>query len=184
MNAGMAIFLIVVLLVGSFMGLGYLFNQSMNQVDEISALKKQLLDTQAALDSAEKTHETDQNRIQELEGQVNILEEKIAEVNKIAATPTKNCNIGEFTPPQNLQSSYGSFGNWLFVSSLAFLIIGSVIYRIYILKKNGRDDRPIQSERIITTYQTAQLSAKEKVVNIPMTYMQLQRYINYQRNSK
>ena len=113
-----------------------------------NALKKQLLDTQAALDYATTTHETDQTKIHELDDQAKSLEEKVAEGNKIAATSTINCNKGEFTPSQNLQSSYGISGNWLFALSLGFLIFGSGIYQIYFLKKN-QVDWSIQSKRNI-----------------------------------
>ena len=130
MSTGKAIFLIVVLLVGSFISLGYLIKQSMSQDTEIRMLKDQIRTLQTALDEAKKKAEMDQNTIHGLEDQVKTLEGKVAQA-KTAASPTiQDCGKTTLTQLQDGEPGLPVPGNILLVSSFVGLITGGGIYQI------------------------------------------------------
>jgi hypothetical protein len=130
MSTGKAIFLIVVLLVGSFISLGYLIRQSMSQDNEIRMLEDQIRTLQAALDEATKKAEMDQNRIQDLEDQVKILEVEIAQANMAASQAIKDCGKTTLAQLQGGELRLPVPGNILLASSLVGLITGGGIYQI------------------------------------------------------
>jgi hypothetical protein len=199
MNAGTAVFLIVLVLIGSFAGLGYLINQNvaaMQDRDEAqshssaveaanASLQQQLAQSQAETASEREAKEAAYSEARRLQAQVTELTEQLNQCNLLqgqasvdepvevqAQTPSTPNQAVEPAAPAAQSGSGSNTITWLMLATVFITMVTGwgVVLRTVRLSQPERTHRP--------------QPATEQPLTIRMTREQMQEYVAWKRQQK
>ncbi len=182
MNTGTAIFLTVVLLVGAFIGLGYLINHSMDQEDKIQQLQEQLKQSQQELDTARQVNLGDEAKIQHLQDQVNKLTQILEQAQ--VSSPQMGQNFNTALPISDPMPSGQIFNmgvGKLVKIILMVVLVAAALYEAYVIWRIRTTTLVARRSSNDVAGAKRGLVENQRIVTVRMTRIQLSQYLKYQR---